>query len=62
MLASRDRKLRKRSFVNQTNTSQGASFFLLLCTPSAIWQGAVRAWTEGCSWHREELGLLLKRT
>lgn len=59
-LANRDSKLCKRGFVNETNTSRGASFFLLLCTLGAIWQGLVRALTEGCSWCWEELGLLLK--
>lgn len=52
-LANWDQKLCKRGFVSYTNTSQGASFFLLLCTLSAIWQGPVRAWTEGCSWRWE---------
>lgn len=54
-LANWDQKSCKRGFVNYTNTSQGASFFLLLCALSAIWQGAVRAWTEGCSWRWENL-------
>lgn len=48
-----DQKCCKGGFVNHTNSSQGASSFLLLCSLSAIWQGPVRAGAEGCSWHWE---------